>query len=225
MSRRGVGIHGYLYLLAWATVGPALVRGPRVYWVLGTVALLSWLVGARTWRSLANWRTWLFVVSLALLGGLAVWQGGAAASAEASLQFGLAMAARAVAILIAVDTLATSVSVGELAALLEGLGLKGLGFSVGVAFNLLPTLRQTAASAWAALRLRGGPGRQPAVAMRRLALTILALTLERAQGIVDAAESRGFSPTRPLAERPRWQRQDLLLALSLAAWAAVLALS
>ncbi len=219
-----VGIYGYLCLLAWATIAPGLLAGARVYAVLGTVGLLSWLLGTREWRSLGRWHTWLFVGSLAILGGLAQRWSGAAATGGAGLALGLRMAARALAILLAIDTVAAHVSVGELATLCEGVGLAGLGFSLGVAFNTLPTLRRTAVNVWQALRLRGGWRRRPLVALRRVAVTILALSLARGQETVDAAEGRGFAPGRSHIARPRWRRSDLLLTLALAAWTAVLAL-
>lgn len=224
MSRQAVGVYGYLCLLAWAIVVPSLVPGPRVYPVLGTVGLLSWLLGTRGWRSLGSRRTWLFVGGLVGLGALARGWSGAAPAVQAGLELGLQMGARALAILLAADALAAHVSPGELAALLEGLGLPGLGFSLGVAFNTLPTLRRTAGNVLAALRQRGGPWRRPWQAWPRTAVTILALTLARGQETVDAAEARAFSPGRAPAVRPRWRRADALLALGLAGWGLLLAL-
>ncbi len=223
MRRRGIGVYGYLVLLLWAAVAPGLVAGARVYWVLATVGALSWLLGTREWRSLGHWRTWLFIGSLVGLGALAQRWSGGAAGGRSGLELGLRMAAQAVAILLAVDALTAHVSIGDLAALMEGLGLAGLGFALGVAFNMLPVLRRTAANVWAALRLRGGL-RRPWQAGQRMAVTILTLTLARGQEIVDAAEARAFAPERAPVKRLRWQRADLLLALVLLAWTILLTL-
>ncbi len=208
-------LYGWLGLLAWAITAPGLFGDARAYAPLITVALVSWLLGEGGWRSLGSWRTWLF------LGGLI----GVTALAEGirpGLGAGLRMAARALAILLAADALALHVPALDLAALLEAVGLPGLGFALGVAFNLLPALRQTALDSWQALRLRGGPGKQPLQSLRRWAVTVLARALARGQEIVDAAESRAFTPSRRQVQPPRVRRGDLLLLLGLAAWTVVL---
>lgn len=224
MKNQTVSAYGYLFLLGWAAIAPAFLPGARIYWVLATVGLLSWSLGTREWRSLGARRTWFFVGSVIALAVLSQRWSAPAQTSWASLKFGLRMAARAVAILLAADTLAIHVSIGELAALFESLGLKGLGFSLGVALNTLPTIRHRAANVWLALRLRGGLRHRPWRAARRLVITILALTLERGQEIVDAAEARGFSPARPLMAQPRRQPGDIVLILVLAAWTLFLAL-
>jgi energy-coupling factor transporter transmembrane protein EcfT len=221
--RRGVGVYGYACLLVWALVAPALLQGPRIYWVPGTVIAASWLTGTRRWRSLGDLRTWLLLAGLALVGAAAGgW--GSGRPLQSALELPLRMVARALAVLLAADTFAARVSASELAALGEGAGLAGLGFSLGVAINTLPVLQRTARSTWMALRLRGGPGRRPWRACSRLALTILALSLGRAQEIVEAAEARAFSPGRVSLKRPAWRSGDLGLALGLVLWTVALVL-
>ena len=66
------------------------------------------------------------------------------------------MTLQAVVILLAADGLSSSVNIMEVAGLLERGGLRGLGFSIGVATNLLPDLRQSSMNAWHSLRMRGG---------------------------------------------------------------------
>jgi energy-coupling factor transporter transmembrane protein EcfT len=213
-----IGFYGFLALLAWALVLPGLLPGARVLAVPGTVALVAWLAGAHEWRALRRWPTWLF------LGGLAGLSALAAASPRAGLWLGLGMVARALAVLLAVDALATRVPIADLAALLERLGLPGLGFALGVALNTLPTLRRTAGSVWQALRMRGGPGRRPLLALRRYAVTTLALALAHGGEIVDAAESRAYQPGRGAA-LPRLRRGDVALMLVLIAWGLALVLA
>lgn len=211
----GLSLYGHLCLLAWALAVPGMVPAHRAPWVLATVVLVSWLAGTRRWPSLRDWRAWLFLGGLILAAGLA---GGGRGLA-------LAMAARALAVLVAVDSLGGHVSIGEIAGLCEGLGLRGLGFALGVAFNMLPVLRRTAAGVWVALRLRGGLGRRPGRALYRAAFTVLALTLARGQEIVGAAEARAFSPAAAAGALPRPRRADLALGLGLAVWGVVLAVA
>jgi energy-coupling factor transporter transmembrane protein EcfT len=220
---RPVGVYGCLGLLTWAALAPGLLPGRRVYWALGTVVAVSWLLGTRQWRSLGAPRTWLFVAGLAALGAAAQYANGSGAAGWAGLELGLRMAARAVAILAAADMLSAHVPLAELAGLFEGLGLSGLGFALGVAFNMLPAVRRTAANTFDALRQRGVPWYRPR-AWRRLALTVLALTLARAQEVVDAAEARGFAPGRGRLPRPAWRPGDVGLLVALVAWGAALAL-
>jgi energy-coupling factor transporter transmembrane protein EcfT len=106
------------------------------------------------------------------------------------------MALRAAGIVVAVAGFARSVSALELAGLLERAGLKGLGFSLGVAVNMLPTVRETGISTWQALRLRGGFRGQRIHALRLLFVGIIANSLRHADDIVNAAEARAFNVER-----------------------------
>ncbi|MCL6429414.1 MAG: hypothetical protein K6V36_00970 [Anaerolineae bacterium] len=218
-----VGVYGYACLLVWALVAPALLQGPRIYWVPCTVIAASWLTGTRRWRSLGDLRTWLLLAGLALVGAAAGgW--GSGRPLQSALELPLRMVARALAVLLAADTFAGRVPVSDLAALGEGAGLGGLSFALGVAMNTLPVLERTAGRVWMALRLRGGLGRRPWRACSRLALTILALSLGRAQEIVEAAEARAFSPGRASVKGSAWKSGDLGLALGLALWTVALVL-
>jgi energy-coupling factor transporter transmembrane protein EcfT len=121
------------------------------------------------------------------------------------------MALRATAIIVAVSGFAESVSISELAMLLERAGLKGLGFALGVAVNVLPLLQETATTAFQALRLRGGFRRARLRAMRLLLVTIIVNSLRHADNIICAAEARAFSPERPVIRRIKFQRGDVVL--------------
>jgi len=109
---------------------------------------------------------------------------------------GLQMILRAVVILLAADGLSTSVNITELAGLLERGGLHGLGFSIGVATNLIPDLRQSSMNAWHSLRMRGGLRASWWRGLQLLLLTILSNALRHAEEIVLAAEVRAFQPDR-----------------------------
>ena len=141
--------------------------------------------------------------------------------AMASMQIAL----RFLAMMAAIDGFTATVEIATLAGLFERLGLKGLGFSLGVAFNLLPALRQSGMNAWRSLRMRGGFRRHRRQALQNLLMTIITGALRRSEEISLAAEARAFSPerTRPLPlERGRADPYLLLLlpiTLGLMLWA------
>jgi energy-coupling factor transporter transmembrane protein EcfT len=133
------------------------------------------------------------------------------------------MALRALSVALAVGGFAYAVSVDEMAWLFEMAGLKGLGFAVGVAFNLLPTLEQIARNAYEAMRLRGGFQRRGARHfqsdghLRMLLVTIIVNALRRGDEVVEAAEARAFRPDGPRRESLPLGQADLTLVVVLIA--------
>ena len=114
--------------------------------------------------------------------------------AENGDQLALQIGLRFVVVLTAVDGFTHAVDVVQIAGLLERLGLRGLGFSLGVALNLLPSLQQSSIHAWQSLRMRGGLRQKKWRGLRLLVVTIITNALRRAEEIALAAESRAFSP-------------------------------
>ncbi len=107
---------------------------------------------------------------------------------------GAQMTLHAAVILMAADGLSSSVNIIEVAGLFERSGLHGLGFSIGVASNLLPDLRQSSLNAWHSLRMRGGLRAQWWRGVQLLLLTVISNALRHAEQIVLAAEVRAFRP-------------------------------
>ena len=107
---------------------------------------------------------------------------------------GAQMTLRAIVVLLAADGLSSSVNITEMAGLLERSGLQGLGFSIGVATNLLPDLRKSSTNAWHSLRMRGGLRANWWRGIQLLLLTVLSNSLRHAEEIVLAAEVRAFRP-------------------------------
>jgi energy-coupling factor transporter transmembrane protein EcfT len=136
---------------------------------------------------------------------------------------GLHMALRALVILLAVIGFSRAVDIAEVAGLLERVGLRGLGFSMGVAVNLLPSLQGSSQHAWQALRMRGGLRHARWRGLRMLAVTVIANALKRAEDLALAAEVRAFDPARarPLPLRQGAWDHALLLAAG-AAWVAMI---
>jgi len=216
LSRAKFGTWGHVALLAWAIALSILASEARIAAVLGLViafTALFWRGGLRPIRRPAFW----FLVASALvlsplfLGEKDVSLLGLSLSRQ-GFWMGVWMTLRALGIALAVGGFAHAVSVDEIARLFEGVGLRGLGFAVGVAFNLLPTLEGIARNAYDALRLRGGFRRERLPALRLLLVTILVNALRRGDEIVEAAEARAFRPDGPRQGLPHPGRADLALA-------------
>lgn len=122
------------------------------------------------------------------LWGLAYSSDGLMAAAHALLRMGV--------ILLGVSVFTSLMEISALAAVFERWGLHGLGFSIGVALNLLPGLQQSAAVTWRVLQMRGGLRRQRWNGLRLLLLNVITQSLNRAEEIALAAEVRAFTPEK-----------------------------
>jgi len=215
-------VYGYLMLLIWAVASTVMLPGWHPVWVLGALLLGRALLGPGT-RVAGSGRWWKWAAALGLLVGVPVLLAGAEGRL-AGLILGLQMALRAATVMMAAHLFASSVSVSELAALFEGVGARGLGFAVGVAFNLLPTVQETARNAYHAMRLRGAFRRPGLRAFRLLIVTIIVGTLRHGEEIVAAAEGRAFDPARAApASAPQLAGADIgVAALALITTAAAL---
>ncbi len=109
---------------------------------------------------------------------------------------GMQIAMRMIVFIVALDGLTAAVDIAALAGLFERFGLRGLGFSMGVALNLYPALQTSCVNAWHSLRMRGGLRKQRWRGLRLLLVTVVANALRRAEEIALAAEARAFSPER-----------------------------
>lgn len=196
-----VGSLGHLAIFLWA-LGVILLTQMQGGFVLAgiSVVLLSLLYPSALRRILRP--RWLI-----LLGGLLVISilfGGSKPDRELwglpisteGINVGVKMTLSAIVILLAADGLSTSMDITEVAGLFERAGLQGLGFSLGVAANQLPNLRQSSTNAWHSLRMRGGMRAQWWRGLQLLLLTILTNALRHSEDIVLAAEARAFRPDR-----------------------------
>ena len=182
--RRTLGLWGHLAFLLWTLALATLAPGAKVIPVLGLAVAFSALCAG--WRGVCRWRLWLFAASVLLVTSFV--------RGKDLYLLGLWMALRAASIALVANTFAGTVSVVEMARLCEGWGLRGLGFAVGVAFNMLPTIRETAEEAFNAMRLRGGFKCHRLEALKMLLVAIVAGSLRHGDEIVSAAEARAFNP-------------------------------
>jgi energy-coupling factor transporter transmembrane protein EcfT len=198
-----IGTLGYLVIFAWSLI-VVMVAPTNSLPLLALVCLLvAALVHPRSFRAVMHPRLLMLMIIMAippvfLLGDIDRNLAGIAYSSE-GLQSGIQILIRIVVVLIAISGLTSSVDISSIAGLLERFGMRGLGFSVGVAFNLLPFLQQSAFNAWRSLWMRGGFRKQRLRALRLLLITIISGALERAGEIALAAESRAYTPERSRA--------------------------
>ncbi len=205
---------GFLSGLVFSLAAAVFTSGWRVGIAFILVLGLALIFSRAALEPLKSKRLWLlfavlFLSSLLLMDpDNLVW--GITLSAQV-FSNGLQMILRAGAIVIAVASFSSSVSIGELAALFEQAGMKGLGFALGVAVNMLPLVQETATTAFQALRMRGGFRKRRIQALRLLLITTVVASLRHAEDIVCAAEARAFSAERSVPRRVTWQPGDQAL--------------
>lgn len=174
---------------------------------------------------LARRRTWLLltmlVLSATLVGPSPVWHIGPLGLSPAGALLGVYMVIRALTILVALNGLVSSVPVDQLGSVFERAGLKGMGFAVGVAFNLMPLIQSSLVASWRSMRLRGGL-RRPLTAAKLMLVTAVCSSLSCADEVVLAAEARAFSVERSRAPAFTWRRRTLALAVVFAVVAGLL---
>jgi len=231
-ARVGLGdfsIYGSLLFLVFSVVGSILTEGLAALLVLMYVLIWALLISPQTGNYLKRPRIWRFLLSMILLGTLAIGGekdfsiAGVGVSSEGVLG-GIGMAVRAMTIVIATSAFARVVSIGGLSSLFARLGLGEIGFLLGIAMNLLPLIQSTSASVLLAMRLRGGFRRNRVKALKKMVVTILVNALRYSDDIVCAAESRAFGGPCSCSTSIRVTLRDGLFVLVSAAFYAALAL-
>jgi energy-coupling factor transporter transmembrane protein EcfT len=218
-----IGTLGRLAILIWSLT--LLFFAPQNRLILA--ALLPLLLNITLYPSavkrLLRWR-WLFFALLLILPTM-LWSDEpdrlflSIPYASSGLHDGLPMALRALIVILALDGFSSAVDIAAVAGLLQRVGLPGLGFSLGVAINLLPALRKSSQNTWRSLQMRGGFRRQWWQGMQFLLITVVANALRRAEEIALAAEVRAFSPekARPLPLQ-RGKLDPIITIVLLASW-------
>jgi energy-coupling factor transporter transmembrane protein EcfT len=210
----------------WGLTLALVVHG----WWLGGLAALEVIVGLM-WsreglRPLSRLRFWFFIVG-AIVAGLLVHRKAGLMEAGVSLPWeglsmGLEMAIRATAVTLAFSLGLSAFSLSDLMAMFDRLGMRGLGFALGMAMNLLSNLQEMAVVTFQTIKLRGG-FRRPIVALRLFLVTMISNTLRTGDQVVSAALVRAFDPNRGLCigPSPHWADLWLLIVLisySVACW-------
>ncbi len=218
--------YGYLLFFVGTVATAILAREAEVVFVLLATIVFAGLFSGKALTLLFRWQIWLFVLptlalSPLLIGDRAFSLWGLMLSQE-GFWAGLWMVTRALSIALAAAVFALTVSVAQMAQLFEGMRLKGLGFALGVATNVLPTIQETMETSYHAMRLRGGFRSRRLHTLKLLLVTVIAGSLRRGDDIVWAAEARAFDPDRPLGQPVAVTRADAALAAYMGALALVL---
>jgi energy-coupling factor transporter transmembrane protein EcfT len=211
-SKAGVpvrlGTISYLVIFAWSLGVVMLAPARHLLLAGGLCFLVAAVVYPRSFKRLVRPR-WLAMIALLaippifFLGDLdrSLW---GIPYSSLGLVSSIQIMLRIVVVLVSVDGFTSSVDIASIAGLLESFGLRGLGFSMGVALNLLPSLQTAAINTWHSLWMRGGLRAQRWRGVRLLLLTIITNALRRTEEIALAAEGRAFCPeqTRAMLLRP-----------------------
>jgi len=220
-----LGTRGYLAYFLFAFFVSVLARGGRLFVAIGIVVALTWYIAPTALRLLRDWRFWLF--PLVLIASNA-WILPTDASfhgipfARAGVAQGVQMSLRTIGIVLGMQGLSRSISIGEMAALLERVGQPGLGFALGVAVNMLPLLQENMRNSFHALKMRGGLRRHRVRALRLLFISVLVSSLRDAEDIVSAAQARAFRPETAQRRALVAGCHDRLLAVGLVLLAVLL---
>jgi len=199
-----LGTLGHLAVFLWCLVLVLSSTPENMFWITGLCIVVLMILYPGVWRSIINARRLLLLGLIAIpplffLGdadkiflGIPYSSVGSIISLHIGLKF--------IVVLMALEGMTSAVEISALAGILERFGLKGLGFSMGVAVNLLPSLQKSCTQSWLALKMRGGLRKSWWKGLKLFSLTSITCALKRAEEIALAAESRAFSPekTRPL---------------------------
>lgn len=218
-QRPALGTIGRLAILVWSYALILLAPDGRLVVAISLTFAVNTLLYPKALKRLLRWR-WLVFACLLVVPSM-LWGGevdqvlGAIPYSSSGLTAGLNMILRALVLILAIDGFSTTVDISEVAGLLERAGLPGLGFSMGVAVNLLPALRKSSQNAWRALQMRGGFRHQRWRALQLFLITVVTNALHRAEEIALAAEVRAFSVEQSRALPLRAGKLDAYLVIVL----------
>lgn len=196
-----LGTNGYSLIFLWVMLAVILMPPGKLLWVSAGCLLVSVVAYPIAPRRLLTWHrlvlTLLLIIPpIFMLGTIdASWMG--IPYSSEGLAISLQIAIRLVVVLTAIDGFTSAVDPAALSGVLERLGLRNLGFSIGVALNLLPALQEAGITTWQAMHMRGGTRRHWLRNLRLYVVTVIANALRRGEEIALAAEGRAFSPDHP----------------------------
>ena len=202
-SRFIFGTIGHLGLFFWCLCMLLLSPPTKVLWSAVPCILVLIIVYPRAWKNILTSRRLgllliLVIPPLFLLGetdqvflGIRISTTGLEASRLIFIRY--------LVVMYALEGFTTSVDISSIAGLLERGGLKGLGFSMGVALNLIPSLQISITQSWQSLKMKGGLRKKRWRGVMLFGLTAISNVIVNAEEIALAAESRAFTPgiTRP----------------------------
>nr|MBC8191896.1 hypothetical protein [FCB group bacterium] len=151
-ERIPLGTLGHLVVFSWSLAMVLYSTPENMLWIAGLCILVLLILYPGAWCSVINFRRFILLLLIAVppvffLGDVDSIFLGIPYSAIGSIS-SLHISLRFVVVLIAVEGLTSAVEISVLAYILERFGLKGLGFSMVVAVNLLPSLQKSCTQSW-----------------------------------------------------------------------------
>ena len=200
---------GYLLITGWAALMAILAQGPWLVKLVLLELILGLIWNRQGLDLLRQARFWILVLTIITLGPFLLGEPDTALGSlylsQGGFAMGLEMAARTLALALAFSLGIGSLSLSDIVAVFDRVGLCGLGFAIALAMNLLSTLREMATVTLQTIYLRGGM-RRPWMGLRLFLVTTVANTLRYGDEAVNAAAMRAFDPSagqhRPLPLRP-----------------------
>jgi energy-coupling factor transporter transmembrane protein EcfT len=219
VGQHAIGDTGRLLAFAFTIGLSAIAVEWRSLAVLILAIMLGMLLSRQSIDRLVRDRTLIPLAVIAIGVGSMMGQRdltvGPIALSSSGLSFGVQIMVRALAILLAVHTLTSALSLSSIAAFFERFGFKGLGFALGVAVNSLPMIQDNFRDSLVSLRLRGGFRRNRLRSVYLLLLTTLTNTIRQAEDIVAAAEARAFRVESNYTSRLSRKPADIILLIGL----------
>jgi energy-coupling factor transporter transmembrane protein EcfT len=216
---------GYLLFTAWAALMAVLVKGG---WLAGLALIevgFGLLYSRRGLQLLRRPRFWILVMAAVVSGSFLVGESdttlGPLHLSQEGFAAGLEMAGRAFTLALAFNLGSGALSLSDIVTVFGRLGLRGLGFAIALAMNLLTTLQEMATVTLQTIRLRGGM-RRPWMALQLFLVTTVANTLRYRDDIVNAAAVRAFDPNKGQPLPLPLRLSDLLLLTVLAGCSGIL---
>ena len=201
--RFSLGTIGHLGLFIWSLVIMMFSASKMIFWSAALCILVLVVIYPRTWRSVLTMRRLTLLLILVIpplfffgeidheFLGIGISTTGLHTSRQIFLRF--------LVVMYALEGFTNSVDITSIAGLLERCGLHGLGFSMGVAINLIPTLQKSITRSWQSLKMKGGLRKKRWRGLMLFMLTAVTNVLVNAEDMALAAESRAFNSgkTRP----------------------------
>jgi len=201
--RFSLGTIGHLGLFIWSLGVMMFSPSKTIFWSAALCLLVLVLIYPCMWRSILTMRRLTLLLILVIsplffLGEVDLEFFGIGIS-TIGLQTSRQIFFRFLVVMYALEGFTNSVDITSIAGLFERCGLRGLGFSMGVAINFIPTLQKSITRSWQSLKMKGGLRKKRWHGLMLFSLTAVANVLVNAEDIALAAESRAFNPgkTRP----------------------------
>jgi energy-coupling factor transporter transmembrane protein EcfT len=214
-----------LLFTAWAAPMAALSEGRGLAGLALVEVAFGLVWNRRGMRLLGHPRFWMLVLTAVILGAFLLGKPDAGLGplrlSREGFTAGLEMAGRAFTLALAFNLGLGSLSLSDIVAVFDRLGLRGLGFATALAMNLMGTLQEMATVTLQTIRLRGGL-RRPRTALRLYLITTVANTLRYRDEIVKAAAARAFDPQKNPSMPLPLQRADLWLMIVLVGYTGAL---